>query len=126
MGAFASTGYYFVQAYKTSVSMGLDMIDLSVVSPTMIIVSAVLFVLGLIVFVYISGYEFNILKFSISKNNELPAFNDYVGILKDGLKMKYYWIIYFGNSYNICYYCGIFPNNGDCTHGGYGNTSLCI
>ena len=87
MGAFASTGYYFVQAYKTSVSMGLDMIDLSVVSPTMIIVSAVLFVLGLIVFVYISGYEFNILKFSISKNNELPAFNDYVGILKDGLKM---------------------------------------
>lgn len=87
MGAFASTGYYFVQAYKTSVSMGLDMIDLSVVSPAMIIVSAVLFVLGLIVFVYISGYEFNILKFSISKNNELPAFNDYVGILKDGLKM---------------------------------------
>ena len=87
MGAFASTGYYFVQAYKTSVSMGLDMIDLSVVSPTMIIVSAVLFVLGLIVFVYISGYEFNILKFSILKNNELPAFNDYVGILKDGLKM---------------------------------------
>ena len=87
MGAFASTGYYFIQAYKTSVSMGLDMIDLSVVSPTMIIVSAVLFVLGLIVFVYISGYEFNILKFSISKNNELPAFNDYVGILKDGLKM---------------------------------------
>ena len=87
MGAFASTGYYFVQAYKTSVSMGLDMIDLSVVSPSMIIVSAVLFVLGLIVFVYISGYEFNILKFSISKNNELPAFNDYVGILKDGLKM---------------------------------------
>ena len=70
MGAFASTGY-----------------DLSVVSPAMIIVSAVLFVLGLIVFVYISGYEFNILKFSISKNNELPAFNDYVGILKDGLKM---------------------------------------
>ena len=87
MGAFASTGYYFIQAYKTSVSMGLDMIDLSVVSPAMIIVSAVLFVLGLIVFVYISGYEFNILKFSISKNNELPAFNDYVGILKDGLKM---------------------------------------
>lgn len=87
MGAFASTGYYFVQAYRTSVSMGLDMIDLSVVSPAMIIVSAVLFVLGLIVFVYISGYEFNILKFSISKNNELPAFNDYVGILKDGLKM---------------------------------------
>ena len=87
MGAFASTGYYFIQAYKTSVSMGLDMIDLSVVSPSMIIVSAVLFVLGLIVFVYISGYEFNILKFSISKNNELPAFNDYVGILKDGLKM---------------------------------------
>ena len=87
MGAFASTGYYFVQAYRTSVSMGLDMIDLSVVSPTMIIVSAVLFVLGLIVFVYISGYEFNILKFSILKNNELPAFNDYVGILKDGLKM---------------------------------------
>ena len=43
--------------------------------------------MGLIVFVYISGYEFNILKFSISKNNELPAFNDYVGILKDGLKM---------------------------------------
>lgn len=87
MGAFASTGYYFIQAYKTSVSMGLDMMDLSVVSPAMIIVSAVLFVLGLIVFVYISGYEFNILKFSISKNNELPAFNDYVGILKDGLKM---------------------------------------
>ena len=87
MGAFASTGYYFIQAYKTSVSMGLDMIDWSVVSPAMIIVSAVLFVLGLIVFVYISGYEFNILKFSISKNNELPAFNDYVGILKDGLKM---------------------------------------
>jgi len=87
MGAFASTGYYFLQAYKTSVSMGLDMIDWSVVSPAMIIVSAVLFVLGLIVFVYISGYEFNILKFSISKNNELPAFNDYVGILKDGLKM---------------------------------------
>lgn len=87
MGAFASTGYYFVQAYKTSVSMGLDMIDLSVVSPAMIIVSAVLFVLGLIVFVYISGYEFNILKFSISKNNELPAFNDYVGMFKDGLKM---------------------------------------
>lgn len=87
MGAFASSGYYFVQAYKTSVSMGLDMMDLSVVSPAMIIVSAVLFVLGLIVFVYISGYEFNILKFSISKNNELPAFNDYVGILKDGLKM---------------------------------------
>ena len=81
MGAFASTGYYFIQAYKTSVSMGLDMMDLSVVSPAMIIVSAVLFVLGLIVFVYISGYEFN------SKNNELPAFNDYVGILKDGLKM---------------------------------------
>ena len=25
MGAFASTGYYFIQAYKTSVSMGLDM-----------------------------------------------------------------------------------------------------
>ena len=87
MGAFASTGYYFLQAYKTSVLMGLDMIDWSVVSPAMIIVSAVLFVLGLIVFVYISGYEFNILKFSISKNNELPAFNDYVGILKDGLKM---------------------------------------
>ncbi len=87
MGAFASTGYYFVQAYKTSVSMGLDMIDLSVVSPAMIIVSAVLFVLGLIVFVYISGYEFNILKFSISKNNELPPFNDYVGMFKDGLKM---------------------------------------
>ncbi len=71
MGAFASTGYYFVQAYRTSVSMGLDMIDWSVVSPAMIIVSAVLFVLGLIVL----------------KNNELPAFNDYVGILKDGLKM---------------------------------------
>ena len=35
MGAFASTGYYFIQAYKTSVSMGLDMIDLSVVSPAM-------------------------------------------------------------------------------------------
>ncbi len=87
MGAFASTGYYFIQAYKTSVSMGLDMMDLSVVSPAMIIVSAVLFVLGLIVFVYISGYEFNILKFSISKNNELPAFNDYVGMFKDGLKM---------------------------------------
>ena len=87
MGAFASTGYYFIQVYKTSVSMGLDMIDLSVVSPAMIIVSAVLFVLGLIVFVYISGYEFNILKFSISKNNELPPFNDYVGMFKDGLKM---------------------------------------
>ncbi|MDO5821171.1 MAG: DUF4013 domain-containing protein [Methanobrevibacter sp.] len=87
MGAFASTGYYFLQAYKTSVLMGLDMIDWSVVSPAMIIVSAVLFVLGLIVFVYISGYEFNILKFSISKNNELPAFNDYVGMFKDGLKM---------------------------------------
>ena len=87
MGGFASLGSYVYNAFNASVLMELGYLDLSLVSPTMVVVAAILFVLGLVVFVFISGYEFNVLKYSISKNNELPAFNDYVEILKDGLKL---------------------------------------
>ena len=63
-------------------------------SPTMLAIGVILFILAFIVNLFISGYNFKIIKYSIAKNSEVPDFSDYVQILGDGLKVVIVQIAY--------------------------------
>ncbi len=61
-----------------------------------IYIIAALGIVSLIVSLFILGYQYNIVKFSIDKKEELPGFSDIVGIFVKGI--KYFIVIV---AYNI-------------------------
>lgn len=52
--------------------------------------SIIVFIITLI----IMGYQYNVIKFSIDKNNELPGFNDIINLLVNGVKYYAVSLIY--------------------------------
>ena len=55
-----------------------------------------LIILSLIVSIFIMGYQYNIVKFSIDKKEDLPGFSDILGMFINGIK---YFLV--GIAYNI-------------------------
>lgn len=46
-----------------------------------------LFIIGQIIFLFVRGYLFRIIKFSLTDEMELPPFNDWLGMFIDGIKI---------------------------------------
>lgn len=51
-----------------------------------IYIMAFLSIIGIIITLFIMGYLYNVVKFSIDKKDELPGFGDIIGMFKNGIK----------------------------------------